>query len=54
VLDSLSAAEQAKFIELQQLVTVRGAILVKEAEVLAGAALMSKLKAAAVFDMNIV
>ncbi len=54
VLDSLTPAEQASLQEFEQLLKVKGAIVATHARRILGVPLLSKLQAAAVFDINIV
>lgn len=54
VLDSLNAAEQALLREFEQFLVQKGAIEAAQAEKMLGNELLSKLKSAAVFDINIV
>jgi hypothetical protein len=54
VLDSLSSAEATKLTEFDQLLRSKGSILASAAEKILGGPLFSKLKAAALYDMNIV
>lgn len=54
ILDSLSSAEAAKMAEFSALLSSRGAVQRVEAEKLLGAPLLNKLRAAAVFDENVV
>lgn len=54
VLGSLSSAEQAKLNEFDAKLKVTGAIVASEASLLLGEALFSKVRAAALYDMNIV
>jgi hypothetical protein len=54
VLDSLTSAEQARVRELDALVKSRGFAPASVAEAMLGVSLMSKLKAAALYDMNVV
>ncbi|PDT34713.1 hypothetical protein ATY30_02720 [Sinorhizobium americanum] len=54
VLGSLSSAEQAKLNEFDAKLQATGAIVASEAGLLLGEALFSKVRAAALYDMNIV
>lgn len=54
VLDSLAPAEQSAFIELEESLRKSGALTISQVEKLLGAALLNKLRAAGVFDENIV
>lgn len=54
VLGSLSSAEQAKLSEFEARLKADGAIIASEADALLGVSLLSKVKAAALYDMNIV
>lgn len=54
VLSSLSSAEQAKLAEFDQKLKIGGAIVGSEASSLLGEPLFSKVRAAALYDMNIV
>lgn len=54
VLSSLSSAEQSKLSEFESKLKASGAIVASEASALLGEALFSKVRAAALYDMNIV
>jgi hypothetical protein len=54
VLDALSTAEQAKLTEFGQLIATLGCVTLGVAEKVLGPILLSKLRAAAIFDMNVV
>jgi hypothetical protein len=54
VLDSLSATERSRVCEFEQLLRAKGAIIATEAAKILGTPLFSKLRAAAVFDVNVV
>jgi hypothetical protein len=54
VLGSLSSAEQSKLSEFEAKLKAIGAIIASEASTLLGEALFSKVRAAALYDMNIV
>ncbi|WP_417485258.1 hypothetical protein [Maricaulis salignorans] len=54
VLDSLSEGERTKFSEFQEYIKKNGAMPLKDANRMLGSSLLSKLRAAAVFDENIV
>lgn len=54
VLDTLSSQEQASFIEFEDKLKKSGALYISEADKILGTSLLSKLRAAAVFDENIV
>ncbi|WP_202799470.1 hypothetical protein [Mesorhizobium amorphae] len=54
VLDSLTPAEQASLQQFEQLLKVKGAVVATHAKKMLGAPLLSKLQAAAVFDINVV
>lgn len=54
VLDSLTGAEQAAFVEFENRLKSSGALSITEATRIFGDPLLSKLRAAAVFDENIV
>jgi hypothetical protein len=54
VLDSLSTSEQSKMVEFQGLIEIQGCVGLLVAERLLGHELLSKLRAAAVYDMNVV
>lgn len=54
VLDSLSSLEQASLQQFEELLRTKGAIVATHAKKMLGAPLLSKLQAAAVFDINVV
>jgi hypothetical protein len=54
VLDALSTAEQAKLTEFGQMIAKLGCVTLGVAEKVLGPILLSKLRAAAIFDMNVV
>lgn len=54
VLDSLDSTERSAFLEFENQLTSSGALSITEATRILGAPLLSKLRAAAVFDENIV
>ena len=54
VLESLDAREQSKLCEFDELLRQRGSVIASAAEALLGAGLLAKLKAAALYDMNVV
>jgi hypothetical protein len=54
ILDSLSSGDQAKMREFDSLLQLRGSVTAGMAERVLGNELFSKLKAAAVYDMNVV
>jgi hypothetical protein len=54
VLGSLSSAEQSKLSEFEAKLKASGAIVASEASALLGEAMFSKVRAAALYDMNIV
>jgi hypothetical protein len=54
VLDSLDPREQAKLREFDELLRRRGSVIASAAETMLGATLLAKLKAAALYDMNVV
>jgi hypothetical protein len=54
VLDSLTPTEQANLQEFEQLLKMKGAIVATDAKKMLGTLLLSKLQAAAVFDINVV
>lgn len=54
VMDSLSSAEQHKVIEFNTLLDTRGSVTATEAGAILGETLFSKLKAAALYDLNVV
>ncbi|WP_419319564.1 hypothetical protein ACN2C7_02175 [Caulobacter sp. ErkDOM-E] len=54
VLDALTQAEQAKMVEFDQMVSRLGCVMLSVAERVLGANLLSKLRAAALYDMNVV
>ena len=54
ILDSLSAAEHAKLTEFDAKLKTTGAITATEAETMLGEALFSKVRAAAIYDINVV
>lgn len=54
VLSSLSSADQSKLLEFEAKLKANGAIIAAEATLLLGEVLFSKVRAAALYDMNIV
>ena len=54
VMDSLSSGETSKIVELDSMIKAKGAIGLKVASKLLGEELFSKVRAAALYDMNIV
>lgn len=54
VLDSLSQQEVSKVNEFDEVLSSRGCVIIEEAEIFLGEKLLSKLRAASMYDVNIV